>query len=428
MVGESHSSRPRLRPLPLSWTGYLIGWFVPFWLTPRRMQSAGLGVVPIVLALVLTMAFYAAANAWLAERIDSSYRTLILPEVVAADRRAAAGRVVELGWADARLLPWLETVAEVPSAATPAHRQIEAFFASDLPRHAEDRVALLRQLATGEREVSGYLGSLARLVGVSPGLAAQLEQSSVFPVSLKTSTGAEACERLAAFEDKAWLRVVETRSRLGNEKKQFLARYVDAFLARMQEPIRDMQRINGWVQWLTIWVTFVILFVVVQRGLLLLAVRHAGERIRKRLGTRDTINLSPLPATNELGQLLHVVYAEGPSSGKREEGRRQLGLLRDTVELGVYGTLGYLVTLLPSMGFLGTVMGLGDALLRADGLFSQVDRQRVINLITRDLGFAFDTTLVALVTGMLVGLPLAYLRLRERMLLRDWECTFLAGD
>ena len=72
--------------------------------------------------------------------------------------------------------------------------------------------------------------------------------------------------------------------------------------------------------------------------------------------------------------------------------RTDVDRLRNGLDHGVYGTFGFMLGLLPSLGFIGTVLGMGNALLAADGLFSAADRQRTIGQITEELGFAFDTT------------------------------------
>jgi hypothetical protein len=168
-----------------------------------------------------------------------------------------------------------------------------------------------------------------------------------------------------------------------------------------------MQRLNGWVQWLTVFVGFLLLVVLVRRWLMLVKLRYAST-----LGS---------PAAFPSRCELHGVAVAGATHG-----RQMLEMVRDGVE-GAYGTLGYLATVLPSLGFLGTVLGLGDALLRAEGLFADQNRQRTVSLITQDLGFAFDTTLVALVAGILVGLPLAFVRQKDRRLLRDWDRYLLSA-
>lgn len=65
--------------------------------------------------------------------------------------------------------------------------------------------------------------------------------------------------------------------------------------------------------------------------------------------------------------------------------------------------LRYLNWAIPSIGFLGTVFGISDALLGAGGVLSQnaTEREHVIQTMSLSLGIAFDTTAVALVLGLI---------------------------
>jgi biopolymer transport protein ExbB/TolQ len=82
---------------------------------------------------------------------------------------------------------------------------------------------------------------------------------------------------------------------------------------------------------------------------------------------------------------------------------------------------------LPSLGFIGTVIGMGEALLQADSLFGSADRQRTIGLMTEQLGYAFDTTLVALLCGLLVSTALAVVRRNDQAFV-SWFEADMAGQ
>lgn len=77
----------------------------------------------------------------------------------------------------------------------------------------------------------------------------------------------------------------------------------------------------------------------------------------------------------------------------------QLAALRAEAESAF---LRYLVWLLPTVGFVGTVVGIGDALLGAAGVLvgSTLDQQAAIQSIAGNLGTAFDTTFIALVLSV----------------------------
>jgi len=76
----------------------------------------------------------------------------------------------------------------------------------------------------------------------------------------------------------------------------------------------------------------------------------------------------------------------------------------EAVSRSVYSTLSYLMSVLPSLGFIGTVLGMSEALIRANMLFDSVDKTGAISEITNRLGVAFDTTFVGLVAVTITGL------------------------
>jgi biopolymer transport protein ExbB/TolQ len=89
------------------------------------------------------------------------------------------------------------------------------------------------------------------------------------------------------------------------------------------------------------------------------------------------------------------------------------------MEATTYRTIEFLISLLPSLGFVGTVIGMGDALLAADGLFSSRDKQQTITHITQQLGYAFDTTLIALIAALLAGVLVVICRIQENRVYTD---------
>lgn len=98
--------------------------------------------------------------------------------------------------------------------------------------------------------------------------------------------------------------------------------------------------------------------------------------------------------------------------------------IRQETERSVYDVYWFVSGMLPSLGFIGTVVGMSAALLKADRLFSAADRPLAISEMTKELGLAFDTTLVALVMGLLVSVPLSILRGRELTFYRAFAQRF----
>ena len=71
----------------------------------------------------------------------------------------------------------------------------------------------------------------------------------------------------------------------------------------------------------------------------------------------------------------------------------QIDVNRDKAE-GDQSTIRYLTWVIPSLGFIGTVLGISQALSIADG--------GAMSKITQTLGVAFDTTLISLILSIVI--------------------------
>lgn len=82
-----------------------------------------------------------------------------------------------------------------------------------------------------------------------------------------------------------------------------------------------------------------------------------------------------------------------------------------------------LVWAIPIVGFIGTVVGIGDAVVGFSESLKHADQLDAIKgslaKVTLGLSIAFDTTLLSLVTSILVMLPMTYLQKSEERLVRD---------
>lgn len=79
------------------------------------------------------------------------------------------------------------------------------------------------------------------------------------------------------------------------------------------------------------------------------------------------------------------------------------------------GAITYLAWAIPSIGFIGTVLGIGSALGEAGGMLTpDTDTQKsVVDQVTAALGMAFDTTLIALVLSLLLMFLIHIIRMQE---------------
>jgi biopolymer transport protein ExbB/TolQ len=76
----------------------------------------------------------------------------------------------------------------------------------------------------------------------------------------------------------------------------------------------------------------------------------------------------------------------------------------------------YIAWAIPSIGFLGTVRGIGDALGKAHQAV-----EGDISGVTRSLGTAFNSTFIALLISIVLMFLLHRLQLRQERLVRDTE-------
>jgi biopolymer transport protein ExbB/TolQ len=117
---------------------------------------------------------------------------------------------------------------------------------------------------------------------------------------------------------------------------------------------------------------------------------------------------------------------------------QHLGISRDTAELGdllrrradadrqrastAYLWPQFLVWAIPILGFVGTVLGIGHAV---GGLSGTIENEAgftgALRAVTKDLGVAFDTTLVALIMSIIALLVQTLISQRESRLLADVE-------
>ncbi|WP_395752909.1 MotA/TolQ/ExbB proton channel family protein [Prosthecobacter sp.] len=87
-----------------------------------------------------------------------------------------------------------------------------------------------------------------------------------------------------------------------------------------------------------------------------------------------------------------------------------LDLFMHEVDIG-YNMIRYLMWLIPSLGFIGTVKGIGDA-LDVVGLTAPTD-PKLLSTVTKSLAVAFDTTLLGLIMAAVLLLAMHIIQGRE---------------
>jgi hypothetical protein len=359
------------------------------------LTSSGLDAWVWARAIVCTALLSLVINTWLVRSVDQSYYRATLPTINAAkSTEEAVAAAILLCGADA-------------SAAEQDYVQ-EAF----------------RQ-RTANKPCREYLLDLIRAMhgSVAPELERALDRQMTgdrhgFSCYAVRSAGVSGKKTVAALRhvDPHWNRktsVLEEASAgaQGGEAEVFLEKFIDRVAQETRGAQRNLMRYNGWIQWWTICVCWVVLLLAFNRGALLARLVRDGwfpERpITPFVEYLATCDASPPESPASSATAFAVVHPIEPLLDRQ-----------------VYPTYEFLIGLLPSLGFIGTVLGMGDALLSADSLFSAADKNQAISSITSHLGFAFDTTLVGLVTGILAGSVMLKLRMWEMSL---WQSATVSS-
>ncbi len=401
----SRGSRPRARVAVLPW---LVACLLPRFLYPQRLLDPGVFAWrTLVPALGLTWLIFAAWNHQAALKIETTFASGQLQDFrdVTSDEGAVV-RAIELKWADPKIKNWLREVMKTPSNAFTARQQAVGLFRSSGAGEPteQERIDLLAATVTGHRESA---------LPVPHWLAQGLWYK------IKASSAAEAFNAQAALGNEHWRRAVDTvNPALADEKKKFAQRFLDAFAAEMNEPIRDMRRLNGWVQWLTILLACTIVVAVLRRRMLILQLSVSAQRAAvdaEKFGGIKPANV--FPRGSEIADILQrATTGRAMVTAILDE----LSKLRDSADTAIYGLYASLAAAIPALGFIGTVIGMGAGLLYADGLFSSPDKQRVVGQITQGLGLAFDATLVSLICAPVAVIFQAVARVREQRMFTRW--------
>ena len=352
------------------------------------LNTSGIGMSVWVQAVLLTAVTLAIVNTWLSWSVDRSYATARLPAINdARSTDEAVLTAVALIGADEKMAKQdfvREAFRERPKSGTCRQYVISIIRAvqGDVSPQVEQA---LDQRMTGNRHGSRFY--VIRTEGVSGTAIVDLFRQIDPTWNHKT----------ALLQDSA----NQTKSK---DADAFLAKFIDRAAQESRASLRNLMRFNGWIQWWTVCVCWLILLLVFGRAALLAHLVTTMWFHGTFPSTFSRFLASCVaPSQIALPQTSSTIFAA----------RSPVDALLDRQ---VYSTYEFLVTLLPSLGFIGTVIGMGDALLTADSLFAVSDKSMAISTITSHLGFAFDTTLVGLVTGIIAGSAVLQLRLWENSL------------
>lgn len=140
----------------------------------------------------------------------------------------------------------------------------------------------------------------------------------------------------------------------------------------------------------------------------------------------------PLIASEVTRRVLNTALQGGELTSQRDTLYRYLEEIQRLTESTLQYPR-YLVWLMPSLGFIGTLEGIADAFEKARGLGGQTDpalRNEQLDKVLGGLGIAFDTTLVALIGSIIVALlvyHVQYLDLQLTKCIAEYCTTNLLG-
>lgn len=180
-------------------------------------------------------------------------------------------------------------------------------------------------------------------------------------------------------------------------KIEFLRKLTENLNDEVRSQTRWIKLFNGFFQLLIYSAFFIVIGRLVYR--LLMAKRNILQFNREFL-----LGATDLKLPNDATKLKALATKARPT---------MTNFYRRTVETQYYEPTRTIMGMLPSFGFLGTVYGMGAALVHSSGLQNDQLRSEAIASMSSKLGLAFDTTFVALVCLILAEALLLIVRARE---------------
>lgn len=213
----------------------------------------------------------------------------------------------------------------------------------------------------------------------------------------------------------------------------------------LPEPIQILLFERGWVQHATLFLTFLAIGILVLKSVGLALQRRSLRwpavppeersidaenvaRLLERAEQRSSASAVPGVARSfwvaRVAGLLRVHAARLEPTETASAAEKASEADADAVSAS-YSMVKVLVWAIPIVGFIGTVVGIGDAVVGFSDSLKHADQLDAIKgslaKVTLGLSIAFDTTLLSLVTSIVVMLPMTYLQKAEERLTRDLD-------
>jgi len=375
------------------------------WVFPNEctLTTVGLNLSIFLKAVLLTMVTFFLCNLVFAFSISWAWRSARVPTVEGADKKERLEAAVAAVGGKEEILEVEFIQNSFRTSNQPAREQLKSMLLGVRGEEEDPGLEkLLDSHMTGQRRgLPGF-----RTKAIPPSGARFVQELSQQDIGWK--------RRLVQYENDEAIQA-------------FIEKYFDLAATQVRPSLRRQMRYNGFIQWITLVALWAIILLVLQRWMMLrrLESKNWFAPIAANEVTTGWINRVRhvwRAATTKLaltaGQDEQDVEAKAADFAEAQD-------VKETLDHQVYGVLHHLAGLLPAFGFVGTVLGMSDALLRADSLFNAIDKTAALGDITGRLGFAFDTTLIGLVAGIIAGGLILALRLYEDSL---WRSTGFSSE
>ena len=198
-----------------------------------------------------------------------------------------------------------------------------------------------------------------------------------------------------AFKDlKSVLDQKLSDEKMGGVYEKVLLSHLDRMTMEMTPFYRAVQMVFGLIQILTLGLFFT--------GLTLLRFRHLMLLAEKEWNVESGPHSMAGEIELDLKLDEALKFKRNPELA-RDQLRRLVQRAEDRIDKTEYAVIDYIIWGMPSLGFVGTVLGIGAALGDADKVVRAVDaaaQASAITGVTSLLSVAFDTTLIALICGL----------------------------
>lgn len=203
------------------------------------------------------------------------------------------------------------------------------------------------------------------------------------------------------------------------EVQKDLSYAIQPLISAVQESTAYKLRryLNGFIQFLTIWLTFTGIIIVLAFHLLpairskkeldyIFQSKHEQEMKKRALANHKESTKATLMSYRLMGIVTNFFRVKASKGLEQAQDELRNGAEEIRMEQESSGGITrYLIWVIPSIGFIGTVIGIAQALENSHKVISdggQLQQQAAVQDITSYLGVAFDTTLIALFASILL--------------------------